>query len=106
MQRLPTGPPADILGLEKFSEWGNIDVPTGENSVSSSGRLFWISCIALTAVSFNFAAIGAAMFAFRQEFGLTNAEAGWIGGAGIWGIAVAQLVFNDSVIPRPAAAAP
>ncbi|MDJ0978175.1 MAG: MFS transporter [Erythrobacter sp.] len=66
---------------------------SSESGASSNIRLFWISCASLTAVAFNFAAIGAAMFSFRQDFGLTNAETGWIGGAGIWGIAVAQLVF-------------
>lgn len=62
-------------------------------SATAPGRLFTISCLALTAVAFNFAAIAGAMFGMRETFGLSNAAIGWIGGAGLWGIAVAQLAF-------------
>lgn len=56
-------------------------------------RLFIGSCIALIATSVAFATVGAIMGALKQEFVLTNAQVGWIGGAALWGFAVSQLVF-------------
>lgn len=56
-------------------------------------RLFLGSCIALIATSVAFATVGAIMGALKQEFVLTNAQVGWIGGAALWGFAVSQLVF-------------
>lgn len=56
-------------------------------------KLFLGSCIALIATSVAFATVGAIMGALKQEFVLTNAQVGWIGGAALWGFAVSQLVF-------------
>jgi fucose permease len=56
-------------------------------------RLFLGSCIALIATSVAFATVGAIMGSLKQEFVLTNAQVGWIGGAALWGFAVSQLVF-------------
>lgn len=56
-------------------------------------RLFVGSCIALIATSVAFATVGAIMGALKQEFLLSNAQVGWIGGAALWGFAVSQLVF-------------
>ena len=56
-------------------------------------RLFLGSCVALIATSVAFATVGAIMLALKREFGLTNQDVGWIGGAALWGFAVSQLVF-------------
>ena len=60
---------------------------------ANADRLFLGSCVALIATSVAFATIGAVMFALKGEFGLNNAQIGWIGGAALWGFAVSQLVF-------------
>ncbi len=49
--------------------------------------------MALIATSVAFATVGAIMLALKREFGLTNQDVGWIGGAALWGFAVSQLVF-------------
>jgi fucose permease len=56
-------------------------------------RLFLASCVSLVATSVTFAVIGAIMLTLKREFTLTNLEIGWIGGAGLWGFAVSQLLF-------------
>ena len=56
-------------------------------------RLFLGSCVALIATSVAFATVGAIMLALKREFGLTNQDVGWIGGAALWGFAVSQLLF-------------
>jgi fucose permease len=56
-------------------------------------RLFIGSCIALIATSVAFATVGAILNPLKQEFVLTNAEVGWIGGAALWGFAVSQVLF-------------
>ncbi len=61
---------------------------------SEGARLFLGSCVALVATSVAFATVGAVMFSLKGEFVLTNAQAGWIGGAALWGFAVSQLVFS------------
>ena len=66
--------------------------PGGDHG-ADAGRLFLGSCVALIATSVAFATIGAVMFALKGEFGLNNAQVGWIGGAALWGFAVSQLVF-------------
>ena len=66
---------------------------SGGNRGANAGRLFLGSCVALIATSVAFATIGAVMFALKGEFGLNNAQVGWIGGAALWGFAVSQLVF-------------
>ena len=59
----------------------------------NTSRLFLGSCVALIATSVAFATVGAIMLSLKREFVLTNEEVGWIGGAALWGFAVAQLVF-------------
>ncbi len=49
--------------------------------------------MALIATSVAFATVGAIMLALKREFGLTNQDVGWIGGAALWGFAVSQLLF-------------
>jgi len=66
---------------------------SGGDHGANAGRLFLGSCVALIATSVAFATIGAVMFALKGEFGLNNAQVGWIGGAALWGFAVSQLVF-------------
>ncbi|MDE2876081.1 MAG: MFS transporter [Gemmatimonadota bacterium] len=66
---------------------------SGGDHGADAGRLFLGSCVALIATSVAFATIGAVMFALKGEFGLNNAQVGWIGGAALWGFAVSQLVF-------------
>ena len=56
-------------------------------------RLFVASCVSLVATSVTFAVIGAIMLTLKREFTLSNLEIGWIGGAGLWGFAVSQLLF-------------
>ncbi|MCG8468030.1 MAG: MFS transporter [Gemmatimonadetes bacterium] len=56
-------------------------------------RLFLASCISLIATSVAFAVVGAIMLALKEEFTLSNLQIGWIAGAGLWGFAVAQLLF-------------
>lgn len=65
-----------------------------DSPVDNPGVLFFGSCMALVATSVAFATVGAVMFSLKGTFGLSNAEVGWIGGAGLWGFAVTQLVFS------------
>lgn len=67
---------------------------SGAEHGANASRLFLGSCVALIATSVAFATIGAVMFALKGEFGLNNAQVGWIGGAALWGFAVSQLVFS------------
>ena len=67
---------------------------SGGDHGANASRLFLGSCVALIATSVAFATIGAVMFALKGEFGLNNAQVGWIGGAALWGFAVSQLVFS------------
>ena len=70
------------------------DAPSGTGSPSvDDKRLFFGSCVALIATSVAFATVGAIMLALKREFGLTNQDVGWIGGAALWGFAVSQVVF-------------
>jgi len=66
---------------------------SGGDHSANAGRLFLGSCVALIATSVAFATVGAVMFALKGEFGLNNAQIGWIGGAALWGFAVSQVVF-------------
>ena len=60
-------------------------------------RLFLGSCLALIATSTIFAVIGAAMGPLRGEFGLTNAQAGWIGGAATVGFTIPMLLLGGFI---------
>ena len=66
---------------------------SGGNHGANARRLFLGSCVALIATSVAFATVGAVMFSLKGEFGLNNAQVGWIGGAALWGFAVSQVVF-------------
>lgn len=56
--------------------------------------LFAIARIALVATAVCFATIAAALGDIRAAFALTNAEAGAIAGAALWGLAVGQLLLS------------
>ena len=56
---------------------------SGGNHGANARRLFLGSCVALIATSVAFATVGAVMFALKGEFGLNNAQVGWIGGAAL-----------------------
>ena len=60
-----------------------------------SGRLFFGSCTAVTALAFTFAAMSAVMYQLKGEFLLDNAQVGLIGGAGLWGMAISQISFSS-----------
>ena len=60
-------------------------------------RLFIGSCIALISTSTIFAVVGAAMGPLRGEFGLSNAQAGWIGGAATVGFTIPMLVLGGFI---------
>ena len=62
--------------------------------VIARDALFKGSCVALVAVAFNFAGIAGAMLQLKDGFALTNTQVGWIGGAGLWGLALSQLLFS------------
>lgn len=64
---------------------------------SNAGRLFLGSCMALIATSTAFAVVGASMLSIKNEFILTNAQVGWIGGAALWGFTVSMVVFGPFV---------
>ena len=66
---------------------------SGGNGDVKRERLFLGSCVALIATSVAFATVAAIMFTLKGEFVLTNADVGWIAGAGLWGFAVSQVVF-------------
>jgi MFS family permease len=55
------------------------------------GRLFRASCIALIATAMSFAIRGDIMGDFELEFGLSNADVGWIAGAAFWGFGLSIL---------------
>ena len=60
-------------------------------------RLFLGSCVALISTSTIFAVVGAAMGPLRGEFGLTNAQAGWIGGAATVGFTIPMLLLGGFI---------
>ena len=61
---------------------------------ANAQRLFIGSCIALIATAVAFATVGNILLVLKREFILTNEEAGWIGGAALWGFAVSQVLFS------------
>ncbi|MEM6910929.1 MAG: MFS transporter [Verrucomicrobiota bacterium] len=54
-------------------------------------RFFNASCIALIVTSMSFALRGGAMGAWTEEFGLSNAEVGWVTGTAFWGFTLAMV---------------
>ena len=61
-----------------------------------AGRLFRASCLALIATSMSFAIRGDVMGDFELEFGLSNADVGWIAGAAFWGFGL-SILFGGSL---------
>ncbi|HOK08067.1 MAG TPA: MFS transporter [Candidatus Hydrogenedens sp.] len=57
-------------------------------------KLFVGSCTALVATAMTFAVLSAIMNPLKQQFLLTNEQAGWIGGAGLWGFPISILIFG------------
>jgi MFS family permease len=57
-------------------------------------KLFVGSCVALLVGGMVFAVLSAIMNPLKQQFLLTNAQAGWIGGAGLWGFPISILIFG------------
>src|SRR6266540_7512544 len=57
-------------------------------------KLFTASCLALLATSVSFAVVSAIMQPLKEEFILTNEQVGYIGGAQLWGFALAIFVFG------------
>lgn len=64
------------------------------NAAVHPGRLFLGSCLSLVSTSVCFAAVGAIMGALKAQFLLSNEQAGWIGGAAIWGFTVSIIVLG------------
>jgi MFS family permease len=60
-------------------------------------RLFLGSCMALVATSTAFGVVGASMVGLKNEFILTNAQVGFIGGAALWGFTISMVVFGPVV---------
>ena len=59
-----------------------------------SGRLFLGSCMSLVSTAVVFGVVTSLMGDLKAEFGLTNTEAGWIGGATIWGFTISIFIFG------------
>lgn len=64
---------------------------------ANARRLFLGSCMALISTATAFAVVGASMLAIKNQFVLTNAQVGWIGGAALWGFTVSMVVFGPFV---------
>lgn len=60
----------------------------------NAGRLFLGSCLALISTSVAFAVIGDIMGTLKNEFVLTNAQVGMIGGAALWGFTVSMIALG------------
>lgn len=66
------------------------DTPAGIHS----DRLFLGSCMSLVSTAVVFGVVTSLMGDLKVEFGLTNTEAGWIGGATIWGFTILIFIFG------------
>ncbi len=60
-------------------------------------RLFWGSCLSLISTSVAFGVVTGSMGQFKDAFALTNQEAGWVGGAALWGFTVSIFIFGPLV---------
>ncbi|MFH1999543.1 MAG: MFS transporter [Planctomycetota bacterium] len=60
----------------------------------NSSRLFAGSCLALISTSVAFGVVTSLMEDFKSIFILSNEEAGWIGGATIWGFTISIFIFG------------
>lgn len=65
-----------------------------EQSNVNAGRLFLGSCLALIATSVAFAVIGDIMGTLKNEFVLTNAQVGAVGGAALWGFTISMIALG------------
>jgi fucose permease len=59
------------------------------------GKLFIGSCTALIATAMTFAATSSIMGALKEQFLLSNEQAGYIGGATLWGFPLSILIFGS-----------
>lgn len=57
-------------------------------------KLFRGSCTALIATAMTFAVLSSIMTPLKEQFLLTNEQAGFIGGAGLWGFPLSILIFG------------
>ncbi|MBT5739185.1 MAG: hypothetical protein HN891_04620 [Planctomycetes bacterium] len=64
---------------------------------AGKARLFWASCISLIATSIAFGVITSSMGDFSSMYGLSNAQAGWVGGASLGGFAVAIILLGPVI---------
>ena len=64
---------------------------------AGKARLFWASCISLIATSIAFGVITSSMGDFSSMYGLTNTQAGWVGGAALGGFAVAIILLGPVI---------
>jgi len=60
----------------------------------NSARLFFGSCMSLVSTSVAFGVVSSLMGDFKQVFALTNTQAGWIGGATLWGFTISIFIFG------------
>jgi MFS family permease len=65
-----------------------------EQANVNAGRLFLGSCLSLIATSVAFAVIGDIMGTLKNEFVLTNAQVGMIGGAALWGFTLSMIALG------------
>ena len=59
------------------------------------GKLFAGSCTALIATAMTFAVLSSIMTPLKEQFLLSNQEAGYIGGAALWGFPLSILIFGS-----------
>jgi len=59
-----------------------------------AGKLFAGSCVSLVATAMTFAVLSDIMGPLKEQFLLTNQQAGFIGGAGLWGFPISILIFG------------
>ncbi|MEA2069314.1 MAG: MFS transporter, partial [Verrucomicrobiota bacterium] len=65
-----------------------------KSSNPNAARLFLGSCLSLIATSVAFAVIGDIMGTLKNEFVLTNAQVGLIGGAALWGFTISMIALG------------
>jgi MFS family permease len=73
---------------------GNMNQQAGGLAGVNSGRLFLGSCMALISTSVAFGAVTSLMGDLKTEFALSNAQAGWVGGAALWGFTISIFIFG------------
>lgn len=64
------------------------------NDGYNAGKLFAGSCISLIATAMTFAVLSDIMGPLKEQFLLTNEQAGFIGGAALWGFPISILIFG------------